>query len=113
MVQKQNAPAGTTPSGPGLPNADLYSVTLQASRSGNSVAIRWNRDAAPIQAALYGILAVTEGVNTKEVKLGFAELRNGSVLYPLSAREVRFRLEVYFKDERSFVESIVYMGAAQ
>jgi hypothetical protein len=31
----------------------------------------------------------------------------------LSAREVRFRLEVYFKDERSFVESIVYMGAAQ
>ena len=70
--------------------------------------VKWDRDAAPIQAALNGVLTVTEGGNSKEVKLGFAELRNGTAMYPLVAPEITFRLEIFFKGNRSFVESAVY-----
>lgn len=103
-------PAGAgTPTG--LPNADLYTVHLQVSQAGSSVMVKWNRDAAPIQAALHGVLTVTEGANSKEVKLGFAELRNGAAMYPLIAPEIRFRLEIFFKNNRSFVESAVFTQA--
>ena len=47
------------------------------------------------------MLTVTEGNNSKEVKLGFAELRNGTALYPHIGPEVRFRLELFFADNRS------------
>ena len=75
--------------------------------------MKWNRDAAPVQAALHGILTVTEGANSKDVKLGFAELRNGTALYPLIAPGLRFRLEIFFRDNRSFVESAVYTQFSQ
>jgi hypothetical protein len=99
---------GSAGSAVGLPNADLYSIQLQTSKAGNSVMVKWDRDAAPIQAALHGVLTVTEGPNSKDVKLGFAELRNGTAMYPVGDRETRFRLELFFKDNRSFVESTVY-----
>ena len=67
--------------------------------------VKWNRDAAPIQGALHGMLTVMEGSSSKEVKLGFAELRNGTALYPHIGPEVRFRLELFFADNRSFVET--------
>jgi hypothetical protein len=97
----------------GLPNADLYSIQLQTAKAGNSVMVKWDRDAAPIQAALHGVLTVTEGSNSKDVKLGFAELRNGTAMYPVGDRETRFRLELFFKDNRSFVESTVYNEASK
>jgi hypothetical protein len=67
--------------------------------------VKWNRDSAPVQAALNGVLTIAEGPNSKEVKLGFAELRNGTALYPSVGPNVRFRLELFFKENRSFVES--------
>jgi hypothetical protein len=96
----------------GLPNVGLYSINLQAVKMGNSVMVKWDRDAAPIQAALNGALTVSEGANSKEVKLSFAELRNGTVMYPLKAPEIRFRLEVFFKDNRSFAETAMFLGTA-
>jgi len=86
--------------------ADVYSVQLQVSPSDNSLMVKWNRDSAAIQAAMYGMLTVTEGPNSKEVKLGFAELRNGTAMYPNIAPEVRFRLELFFKENRSFAETV-------
>jgi hypothetical protein len=109
---RQRSPGGVTERG-GLPNANLYAIQLQTLKTGSSVMVKWDRDAAPIQAALHGVLTVTEGANSKEVKLGFAELRNGTAMYPLTAPQIRFRLEVFFKDNRSFVESIVYREGAR
>ena len=111
-LAKQSPMATPVARATGLPNSDLYSVQLQTSRNGNSVMVKWNRDAAPIQAALHGVLTVTEGANSKEVKLGFAELRNGTAMYPAGNRETRFRLEIFFKDNRSFVESATYADPA-
>ena len=61
---------------------DLYAVHLRVSQTDTTVMVKWDRDAIPIQAALYGMLTVTEGENSKQVRLGFAELRNGTALYP-------------------------------
>jgi hypothetical protein len=85
--------------------AEVYSVRLQVSQVDSSLMVKWDRDSAPIQAAMHGVLTVTEGSNSKEVKLGFAELRNGTAMYPNVGAEVRFRLELFFKENRSFVES--------
>lgn len=93
--------AGPTPS-------DFYSVGLQVTQSDAALLVKWNRDAAPIQAAMNGVLTVVEGENGKEVKLGFAELRNGIAMYPHVAPEVRFRLELFFKKDRSFVETVEF-----
>ena len=88
--------------------SDWYSVQLQVSRVDSNLMVKWDRDAAPIQTAMHGVLTVTEGSNSKDVKLGFAELRNGAAMYPHVGSEVRFRLEVFFKDNRRFVESVEF-----
>ena len=110
----RNRRAATNLAGPGgLPNSDLYSMQLQAARAGNSILIRWSREAGPVQAALHGVLTIAEGQDSKDVKLGFAELRSGTAMYPIRGSEVRLRLEVFFRDNRSFVESAVYSDAVQ
>jgi hypothetical protein len=91
---------------------DVYSIHLQALQGDSNVMVKWDRDAAPIQAALHGLLTVTEGDNSKEVKLGFAELRNGTALYPHAGPEVRFRLELFFDNDRSFVETAEFRQQA-
>lgn len=90
---------------------DPYAVNLQVAQADNNLIVKWDRDAAPIQAALHGVLTVSEGGNSKEVKLGFAELRNGTAMYPYAGKGVQFRLELFFKDNRSFIESAVFRGA--
>ena len=111
LLKQNPAVTSASPAAGGLPNSDLYSVRLQTAKVGASVMVKWDRNAAPIQAALHGVLTVTEGLNSKEVKLGFAELRNGTAMYPIGNRETRFRLEIFFKDNRSFVESATYTDA--
>jgi hypothetical protein len=91
---------------------DLYAIHLRVSQTETSVMVKWDRDAIPIQAALYGVLTVTEGENSKQVKLGFAELRNGTALYPHLGSEIRFRLELFFAGNRSFIETAEFRLAA-
>jgi hypothetical protein len=46
------------------------------------------------------------------VKLGFAELRNGSAIYPSITSDVRLEMELFFKENRSFTESVEFRQAA-
>ncbi len=101
--------SSTTGQGRTLVN-DPYAVHLQVAQADNNLIVNWDREAAPIQAALHGVLTVSESGNSKEVKLGFAELRNGTAMYPHAGKEVQFRLELFFKDNRSFIESAVFRG---
>jgi hypothetical protein len=86
---------------------DPYSVNLTAAAQGQSVLIRWNRESSMVQAALRGVLSITENGATKEVALDAPELRNGTVLYHSASSEIRFRLDLYFKDNRMFAESVI------
>jgi hypothetical protein len=113
QAEKQGLRALSPGASPGskAPGTDLYSVNLQVVQADSNLIVKWDREAAPIQAALSGALTVTEGNNSKEVKLGFAELRNGTAMYPHAGSEVRFRLELFFKENRSFIESALFRGA--
>lgn len=110
--QQRQAPISSGQDSPeaNRPEADLYSAQLEVTRSESSLLLRWNRDSAPIEAALYGVLSVSQGASSKEVKLGFAELRTGSIMYPAVDEFVQFRLELFFKANRSFVETVQFSG---
>ena len=86
--------------------ADPYSVNLTATAQDDNILLRWDRDSDLIKAAMRGVLTITEGIASREVKLDFPELRNGTVLYHRNGPEVGFKLELYFKDNRVFAESV-------
>jgi hypothetical protein len=99
-------------SGVALPKTDQYAVRLELQESNGAVLVKWDRNAAPIQAALHGVLTVTTGTGSKNVRLGFAELRNGMVIYPHTAPQLGFRFEVFFRDNRSFIETAEFRPSA-
>jgi hypothetical protein len=55
---------------------------------------------------------VVEKGGQKEVKLGYAEVRSGSVIYRSVPAEVTFRLELTLRDDRTFVESLFWRTPA-
>ena len=44
----------------------LYSVNLQVAQADNNLMVKWDRDAAPIQAALHGVLTVMKAATAKK-----------------------------------------------
>jgi hypothetical protein len=86
--------------------ADAYSIRLTAVEQGESVLVRWDRDSEAVKAALHGVLTIIEDGASKEVKLVFPELRNGTVLYRKVGQEVAFKLDLYFKQNRVLTESV-------
>lgn len=86
--------------------ADPYDVQLSASEQAQSVLVKWNRESDAVRSALHGVLTITEGPASKEVKLDLPELRNGTVLYHKVGPQVSFRLDLYFKENRVFTESL-------
>lgn len=83
-----------------------YALDLAATHEGRNVMLRWNGSSAAIGQALRGVLTVTEGRSPKEVKLGFAELRNGLLLYHNAGPAITFKLEVFLKENRALSETV-------
>ena len=106
------ATAAAQQSGAALAKTDPYAIGLQVQEANGAVIIKWDRSAAPIQAALHGVLTVATGTSSKGVRLGFAELRNGMVMYPSTAPQLRFRFEVFFRENRSLVETAEFRPSA-
>lgn len=98
--------------GSARPVVETFSVGLQALPAEGGLTVKWDRDSAAIQAARHGILTVTDGAKSRDVRLGTTELRNGTALYPNVGNEVRFRLELYFQDNRSYIEWVGYRRPA-
>jgi hypothetical protein len=95
------------------PIPDPYSVHLNAVEQDQSVLVRWDRDSEAVKTALHGVLTITEGSASKEVKLDFPELRNGTVLYHKVGPQVSFKLDLYFKENRVLTESLTMRFAEQ
>jgi hypothetical protein len=93
-----------------------YSAGLSVEQQEAGLLVRWDVNAPVLQAAQQGLLLVSEKNGSKEVKLGYAELRSGTVIYRSIPPEVTFRLELSFPENRTFVESKVWrapVGAAE
>lgn len=86
-------------------SADL-TLDLEAVRNGDSITVRWNREASPVRSAQKGELNIDDGGATRQVGLGRADLQTGSVIYQNASPTVQFRLVIYLNDRLSIAESV-------
>jgi hypothetical protein len=75
---------------------------------GDSLHVRWNRDAGPIHDQAKGSLIISDAGAQKVVQLDADQLRNGSVVYRRASNEVRFRLEVQTGDRTLVAETMEF-----
>ncbi|MBI3209223.1 MAG: hypothetical protein HYZ37_10040 [Candidatus Solibacter usitatus] len=85
---------------------DPYGLALSAGRSGDFIAVHWDRFSFPVRAAQRGVLTITEGTFERKVDLDVLQLQNPTVYYRNQSDAVRFRLDVYTKDKISVSETL-------
>ena len=95
---RNQLPAGIRP--------DPYSLHMTVTPTGDSLHVRWDRDAGPIHSQAKGVLVISDGGAQKLVQLDADQLRNGSILYRRASNDVRFRLEVQTGDRVVVAESM-------
>lgn len=83
-----------------------FALRLSAARTGDSLTVRWNRDAAAVQAAQRSVLEITDGDLTNSVPLDPAHLREGTVVYQNSSPLVRFRLVIFVGANATVAETL-------
>lgn len=92
-----------TPPAPSNP----FAVSLNAKRDGKNLTVRWDRQAAAIQAAVTGTLLIEDGsLSPKAVPLSHSELQTGSVVYVPNNKRVKLGLELRFNDRDSILERL-------
>ena len=86
-------------------SSDPYSLALSVAKSGDSLNIRWDRQAPAIRGALRGVLFINDGAYHKQLDLDPSQLQIGSVIYRRVSGDVAFKLEVFTRDRTSVVET--------
>jgi hypothetical protein len=87
---------------------DPYGLSLSASRVDDNILVKWDKQSSAVKNAWRGLLTITEGKDSKTVELDVPQLQNGTVLYRHVAPEITFKLEVFVKEQRSVVETLVW-----
>ena len=87
---------------------DPYAAGLVANRTGDNVALTWDKTSPVVKAAARARLTVSEGALQRTVDLDQSQVLAGSVLYRHIAPEIDFRMELILKDQRSVVESTTF-----
>jgi hypothetical protein len=91
---------------------DPYALNLNVQRNDDNLLVKWDRESLAVKQGWRGLLTITEGQDSKAVQMDSAQLQNGMVLYRHVAPEVRFKLEVFLKEQRAVVETFIWrMGA--
>lgn len=85
---------------------DPYNLNLSILRFGDNLHLKWGNGSIPLSRAQKGILTIQDGAVTKTVELSKDDLTRGGVLYKNSADTVRFRLEVFPRENNSVSESV-------
>jgi hypothetical protein len=91
---------------------DPYSLVLSVTKSGDTLNIRWDRQAPAIRGAQRGELLITDGSYRRQLDLDASQLQIGSVIYRRVSENVTFRLEVFTRDRTSVVETWEYKEGA-
>lgn len=82
-----------------------YSLALAVTKMGQNLSVHWDRQAPAVRASQRGVLEIEENGVSKPVELDAAQLRNGTLLYRNTTRDVRFRLTVFPKEDVRVTES--------
>ena len=98
---------GATKNGAGPSSSlDAYALSLAAESTGNSLTVRWNREASAVQVAQRGALEIVDGDFSKSIPLDAAHLKEGTVIYQNSSPKVEFRLVVYLSGNATLSEMV-------
>ncbi len=91
------------------------SLGLAVERRGNDLVISWNRNAAMIAKADFGMLLIRGSEVSRDIPLTAEELRSGSVVYASSAEQVRFQLNVVAGEQvaREFLALVLPQAPAR
>jgi hypothetical protein len=89
-----------------------FSLALRATPSGDSLHVKWDRQAPAIRAAKKGALLITDGDYSRTVDLDLGQLRNGSVIYRHLSDRIIFRLEIFPSDRAIFAETVEVRATA-
>ena len=100
MSLRNQLPVGIRP--------DPYSLHMTVTPTGDSLHVRWDRDAGPIHSQAKGALIISDAGAQKVVQLDADQLRNGSVVYRRASNDVRFRLEVQTGDRVVVAETMEF-----
>jgi hypothetical protein len=86
--------------------AGTFTIGLSMVQKGESLHVRWNREAPAIRFAERGRLRIQDGQYSKSVDLDSAALQNGSVIYPPVSDSVTLRLEIVMNRGASLIETV-------
>ena len=101
------------PKNPAL-TPEAFTLSLTAVKSGDSLEIRWDKNAPAIRNATRGQLAIRDGSSfNKTIELDQSQLGAGKVIYRRPPDSVQFRLEVFPKEHSSVVESFEYRDSGK
>ena len=90
----------------GIATSQDFSLLLSATKSGDNLAVRWNRNSAAVRAAQRGVLEIDDGDSSPApVQLDLAHLENGTMTYRNASKTVRFRLIIYESSRVTVTES--------
>jgi hypothetical protein len=87
-----------------------FQIGLFATPAGESLHIRWHREAPAIQMAETGKVLIQDGPYTKSVDLDASALKNGSIIYPPISDRVTFRFEITIPPKAVLVETLEWSG---
>lgn len=85
---------------------DAFRLSLGVSRAGNDLHVRWDRASVAVKNAQRGVLTIEDGTFRGTVDLDALQLQNPNVYYRHITSTVRFRLEVFIKDNSMVVETL-------
>ncbi len=88
------------------PVSDPFDLGLSVTRTGDALTLHWNRGSAAIRQAKRGVVYIDEGQRHNSHDLLPDDLQNGTVMYPTSGSQVRFRLQVFTSDRDSVSETL-------
>ena len=81
-------------------------LKLSVAEKLNQLDVTWDRNAPAIVRARRGVLAISDGLNKRDLELSGAQLRTGRVLYSRLSGDVGLRLEVFPEGQETVSESI-------
>jgi hypothetical protein len=90
--------------------ADVYSLGISITRSGDSVSVRWDRQNTAVKVSRRGALEIIDGKYSKRVELDAADLQKGSVIYNFSTTQLKFTLEVFPQEGVTLSETVAWTG---
>jgi hypothetical protein len=85
---------------------------LMASRSGDQMRVKWDRDSPALEGATFGVVVIRDGPWRKDIRLDPTQLRTGSLIYSPATPDVAFELVIEDGGLKRISESLQMVSSA-